>query len=100
MHTWPQISKKDADCFVPGQWIPECELVVEWREQKQPTRLWHEVFLTGAKAPGNYFNLVLDPTEGSYIYMSATLSQDTCLCGATGIDALMRQTSLTDFSCT
>ena len=71
MHTWPQISKKDADCFVPGQWIPECELVVEWREQKQPTRLWHEVFLTGAKAPGNYFNLVLDPTEGSYIYMSA-----------------------------
>lgn len=68
--------KKDVDCFIPGQWIPECELVLEWsKECEQPTRLWHKVSLIGAKAPLNFFNLILDPTweSGMTAYFSSSV---------------------------
>lgn len=71
-----QIMKKDVDCFIPGQWIPECELVLEWSKGcEQPTRLWHKVSLIGAKAPLNFFNLILDPTweRGMTAYFSSSV---------------------------
>ena len=63
----PQISKKDADHFVPGQWIPECQLIVEWEgEEQRPVRLRHKVDLIGAKAPFNFIHLILNPeSEGN-----------------------------------
>ena len=43
-----------------------CELMVEWRgEDRRPVRLQYRVNLKGAKAPKDYFQLVLDPAEGS-----------------------------------
>ena len=66
-----QISRKDADQFEPGQWIPECQLIVQWeREDQRPVRLWHKVDLIGAKAPYNFFYLTLNPAleEGTIAY--------------------------------
>ena len=62
-----QISKKDADQFQPGQWIPECQLMVHWeREDQRPVRLRHKVNLVGAK---DFFHLTLNPAmEGSESY--------------------------------
>ena len=54
------------DQFREGQWIPECELMMEWKKKDDtPVRLQYKVKLNGARAPKNYFQLVLDPTEGS-----------------------------------
>ena len=63
-----QISKKDADDFRLGQWIPECELIVEWQKSDQcPVRLRHHVPLIGAKGPRNFFNIAIDPEwEGKF----------------------------------
>jgi len=63
--SYPTISRKDADKFVPGpgQWIPKCGLDVEWtKELEQPTHLRHKVLLKGAKAPWNFVKLNLNPT--------------------------------------
>ena len=71
MCTLPQISRKDADQFEPGQWIPECQLIVEWeKEDQRPVRLRHKVDLIGAKAPCNFFHLTLNPSkeEGTAAY--------------------------------
>ena len=59
-----QISRKNVNDYKPGQWIPECELLVEWdpsQKDKKPVRLRHRVNLIGARAPYNYFNLNLNP---------------------------------------
>ena len=66
-HAQIQISRKDADQFQPGQWIPECQLIVQWkREDQRPVQLMHKVDLIGAKAPYNFFYLALNPAwEGS-----------------------------------
>jgi len=71
MCTLTQISRKDADQFEPGQWIPECQLIVEWeKEDQRPVRLRHKVDLIGAKAPRDFFHLILNPTmEGTYCYI-------------------------------
>ena len=62
MYTIPQIFRKDADEFEPGQWIPECQLVVQWeRKDQTPVPLRHKVDLIGAKAPFNFIYLILDP---------------------------------------
>ena len=62
MCTLTQISRKDADQFEPGQWIPECQLIVEWeKEDQKPVPLRHKVDLIGAKAPCNFFHLILKP---------------------------------------
>ena len=65
----PQISRKDVDQFEPGQWIPECQLVVEWeREGQRPVRLRHKVDLIGAKKPFNFILLTLNPAmEGNWV---------------------------------
>ena len=67
MNYWPQISKKDADQFEPGQWIPECQLIVQWEKKDQrPVQLMQKVNLIGAKAPYNFIHLTLNPEwEGS-----------------------------------
>ena len=64
-----QISRKDVDQFKPGQWIPECQLVVQWeRKDQKPAQLTQKVELIGAKAPHNFIYLILDPaTEGSLL---------------------------------
>ena len=57
-----QILKKEADEFEFGQWIPQCELAVEWEQKDaQPVRLRHKVVLNGAKPPRNYLFIILDP---------------------------------------
>ena len=62
--TLTQITRKDADQFEPGQWIPECQLIVQWeREDQKPVRLRHKVDLIGAKAPCNFFYLTLNPCK-------------------------------------
>ena len=62
MYTMPQISKMDADQFEPGQWIPECQLVVQWeRKVQRPVPLRHKVDLKGAKEPYDFIYLILDP---------------------------------------
>ena len=59
-----QITKKDVDQFKEGQWIPECQLVVQWeRKDQKPVQLMHKVDLTGAEAPYNFIHLILDPAE-------------------------------------
>ena len=57
----------DADQFKPGQWIPECQLVVQWeRKDQKPAQLRQKVVLIGATAPHNFIYLTLNPpTEGS-----------------------------------
>ena len=66
--TCPQISRKDADQFEPGQWIPECQLIVQWeREDRRPALLRHKVILIGAKKPYNFVFLTLNPAvEGKW----------------------------------
>ena len=55
------------DEFREGQWIPQCELMIEWRRKDDmPVRLQYKVKLNGARAPKNYFQLVLDPAEGGH----------------------------------
>ena len=50
-----------------AQWIPECELMMEWKKKDDmPVRLQYKVKLNGARASKNYFQLVLDPTEGRH----------------------------------
>ena len=68
----PQISRKDVDQFEPGQWIPECQLVVEWeREGQKPVRLRHKVDLIGAKKPYNFILLTLNPaTESNWVMVT------------------------------
>ena len=68
----PQISRKDVDQFEPGQWIPECQLVVEWeREDQRPVRLRHKVDLIGAKRPFNFILLTLNPAmEGNWLMVT------------------------------
>ena len=57
-----QISRKDADQFEPGQWIPECQLLVQWeKKDHRPMQLRHRVDLLGAKAPRNFFHLTINP---------------------------------------
>ena len=71
MCTLTQITRKDADQFEPGQWIPECQLIVEWeREDQRPVQLRHRVDLIGAKAPCNFFHLTLNPAmeEGMLVH--------------------------------
>ena len=65
--TLNQISKKDADQFKPGRWIPTCQLIVEWKRKDHiPVELMHKVDLIGAKPPFNFFHLKLNPAiEGS-----------------------------------
>ena len=64
-----QISRKDADQFEPGRWIPECQLIVEWeREDQRAVRLRHKVDLIGAQAPYDFFYLTLNPGIGLYLY--------------------------------
>jgi len=59
----------DVDQFKPGQWIPECKLVVQWeRKDQKPAQLRQRVVLIGATAPHNFINLILNPgTEGSLL---------------------------------
>lgn len=55
------------DEFREGRWIPQCELMMEWKKKDDtPVRLQYKIKLNGARAPKNYLQLVLDPTEGSY----------------------------------
>ena len=57
------------DEYKPGQWIPQCELLVQWeREDQRPVPLRHIVDLIGAKPPFNYIHLNLNPAmEGTYV---------------------------------
>ena len=53
------------DEFREGQWIPHCELMLEWKKKDEiPERLQYKVKLNGARAPKDFFQLVLDPAEG------------------------------------
>ena len=72
LSTWigfHQITRDDVDHFRKGQWIPECQLIVQWeRKDEKPVELRHKVDLTGAKPPYNFIHLILDPAEqGIYI---------------------------------
>ena len=50
--TLNQISRKDADQFKPGRWIPACQLMVQWkRKDQRPVELMHKVNLIVAKPP-------------------------------------------------
>ena len=71
-----QITKKDVDEFKKGQWIPECQLVVQWeRKDQKPVQLRHKVILTGAEAPYNFVYLFLDPEEpGRFMWIKNTPS--------------------------
>ena len=71
MYTISQISRKDADEFESGQWIPECQLIVQWeREDQRPVRLMHKVDLNGAKTPYKFIHLILDPgSSNAYMFM-------------------------------
>ena len=41
--------------------------MIEWRRKNDtPVRLQYKVKLNGARAPKNYFQLVLDPAEGDH----------------------------------
>ena len=66
---------RDADKFCVGQWIPACELIVEWEKRdKRPDRLRHHVPLIGAKAPRNFFNIAIDPEwEGNLFTLNQIL---------------------------
>ena len=79
-----QITKKDVDQFKKGRWIPECRLVVQWeREDQRPVRLRQKVDLTGAKAPYNFINLILNPTgQGRFMCGSKTWPVPTGVCPA------------------
>ena len=54
------------DEYKSGQWIPQCELLVQWeREDQRPVQLRHKVDLIGAIAP---FYFSLNPAmEGTYV---------------------------------
>ena len=69
-----QISRKDADEFEPGRWIPECQLIVQWeREDQRPVRLRHKVDLIGAK---DFIHLILDPgSSNAYMFMKDVRSR-------------------------
>ena len=72
LSTWigfHQITRDDVDQFKKGQWIPECQPIVQWeRKDEKPVELRHKVDLTGAKAPYNFIHLILDSAEqGRYI---------------------------------
>ena len=62
----------DADSFKPPYCIPECELTVEWDPIDQNQKLVplrYRVNLIGAKAPCNFFNLILNPAwKGSILH--------------------------------
>ena len=61
-----QISRKDADQFEPGQWIPECQLLVEWeKKDHRPMQLRHRVDLLGAK-PTQLLSPHYKPSSGRY----------------------------------
>jgi len=50
--------RHQVDHFIPGHWVPSCQLSVEWtREQEQPIKLVHRVKLVGAKEPFNFFSI-------------------------------------------
>ena len=75
-----QITREDVDQFKEGQWIPECQLVVQWeKENQRPVQLRHKVVLTGAKAPYNYINLILNPTgQGTFICRNIASHAGVC----------------------
>ena len=53
----------DGNQFAAGQWIPGCQLILQWEgEDQKPVRLRHKVQLIGAKPPYNYFYLTLKST--------------------------------------
>ena len=58
--------------YEPGQWIPECQLIVQWtREDQKPVQLMHKVDLIGAKAPYNFIQLTLNPViEGTIMKLT------------------------------
>ena len=64
MFAFIQITKEDVDSFETSeQGIPSCQLTAKWAKQdKQPSQLTYQVTLVGAKAPDNYFSIVLDST--------------------------------------
>ena len=57
----------DVNQFEQGQWIPECQLIIQWeREDQRPVQLIHKVKLIGAQLPYDYFHLTLNPAvEGT-----------------------------------
>ena len=57
-----QITKEDVDRFETlEQEIPSCQVTAEWTKQdKKPSQFTYKVILEGAKAPDNYFCIVLD----------------------------------------
>ena len=64
--TLAQITRIESDEFSEGKSIPQCELMIQWkREGETPVRLQYKLILSGASAPYNSLQLVLDPTEGS-----------------------------------
>ena len=66
LYTLLQIAERDANEFKKGKWIPQCELMMKWKQDNEkPGRLEYKVILNGAREHWNYLNLVLDPREGS-----------------------------------
>ena len=65
MVTFTQITKEDVDSFeMAEREIPSCQLRAEWTGQdKQPSQLTYKVTLEGAKAPDNYFCIVLESAQ-------------------------------------
>ena len=67
-----QIMRRQVDQFAPGQWVPSCQLSVEWtKEQENPTKLVHRVKLVGAKEPFNFFSIqspaLSPPPQGTHL---------------------------------
>ena len=71
MYPMSQIFRSDVDECKPGQWIPQCQLDVQWeKEDQKPVRLTHKVILIGAKAPYTFIHLNLNPGNSDTWYCS------------------------------
>ena len=80
-----QISRSDVDQCEPGQWIPECQLIVQWeKDDQKPVRLRHKVELIGAAAPYNFIHLILNPGNlycSTYVGEGVREDIGTFVCG-------------------
>ena len=77
-----QISREEVDKYKPGQWIPECQLIVQWaKEDQRPVQLRHKVDLIGAIAPYNFIYFSLNPAiEGTYVEDHSTQGYTYGMC--------------------
>ena len=85
-----QIFRSDVDQCEPGQWIPQCQLDVQWEKEdghQKPVRLVHKVNLIGAKAPYNFIHLNMNPGNSNTRYCSTYVGEGvrgnigTFICG-------------------